>query len=99
MANDAMDNLMKAIMRAEKQYGDSHQYRHVFGALREARYAASRVSTNAEYVSPGMLEARESAGKAHVPPAGDERNPNVPDESASNQGSEAASAGDAASAN
>ena len=99
MASDAMDQLMKAIMKAEKQFGDNHQYRHVFGALREARYAASKVTSNANYESPGQQEAREAAGQAHVPAAVDERNPTVPQESASNQGSEAANGGSAASAN
>jgi hypothetical protein len=79
MANDAMDQLMKSILKAEKAYGDDHKYRHVFGALREARYAASKLSANANYESPGAASARDAAGKAHVPPAEDERNPNVPD--------------------
>lgn len=78
MANDAMDQLMKAILKAEKQYGDNHQYRHVFGALREARYAASKVSSNANYESPGTIQAREQAGKAHVPDPVDSHHPTVP---------------------
>jgi hypothetical protein len=78
---DSMEQLMKAIQRAEKEYGGNHTYRHVFGALREARYAASRISGNANYESPGRQEARESAAKAHVPPAEDSRNPNVPESS------------------
>jgi hypothetical protein len=84
---------MKAIVRAEKQYGDNHTYRHVFGALREARYAASRVSGNANYESPGRQEARESAAKAHVPPAVDERNPNVPESSPDEGGTNGGEAG------
>lgn len=78
---DAMDQLMKAIVRAEKQYGDNHTYRHVFSALREARYSASKISTNAEYESPGAVSAREAAGKAYVPEAADSRNPTVPNTS------------------
>lgn len=79
MPTDAMDQLMKAIVRAEKQYGDNHTYRHVFGALREARYAASKISTNENYESPGARTARESAANEHVPEPEDARNPNVPD--------------------
>lgn len=86
MASDAMDQLMKAIMRAEKQYGDNHQYRHVFGALREARYAASRINSNANYESPGARSARESAAEAHVPPPVDEYHPNEPADSAKDSG-------------
>jgi hypothetical protein len=87
---DAMDQLMKAIQRAEKEYGGNHQYRHVFGALREARYAASRLDSNAKWDSPGQREARESAAKVAVPAAADERNPNVPDSSPGESGTNGA---------
>jgi len=87
MASDAMDQLMKAIMRAEKQFGDDHRYRHVFGSLREARYAAAKISANSEYVSPGQREAQEVATKTDVPQAVDSRNPNVPDEGGEENGS------------
>lgn len=79
MADPAMDQLMKAIMRAEKQMGGNHTYRHVFSALREARYAASRVEANSSYESPGRQQAAQTAGKAHIPEAEDARNPSVPD--------------------
>lgn len=90
---DSMEQLMKAIQRAEKEYGGNHTYRHVFGALREARYAASRISGNANYDSPGQQEARESAAKAHVPPAADGRNPNVPESSPDEGGTNGGEAG------
>jgi hypothetical protein len=92
---DAMDQLMKAIQRAEKEYGDNHTYRHVFGALREARYAASRLDTNANWDSPGQREARESAAKVAVPPAADDRNPNVPESSAAESGTNGSAGADA----
>lgn len=86
MANDELRNLMNAIMRAEKQYGDNHQYRHVFAALREARYAASKLSSNANYESPGTRSAREAAGEAHVPAPEDSRNPTVPESATTGDG-------------
>jgi len=92
---DAMEQLMKAMQRAEKVYGGDHKYRHVFGALREARYAASRLQTNANWESPGQREAREAAGEARVPKAADERNPTVPESSTAEGGTNGTEAGSA----
>lgn len=83
---DSLDELMKAIQRFEKREGGNHRYRHISGALREARYAASRVSANENWESPGRQQARETATKAHVPEAADERNPTVPEDSSSAEG-------------
>lgn len=90
---DSMDQLMKAIVRAEKEHGGNHTYRHVFSSLREARYAASKIGADANYESPGTRATRESAGVAHVPAAVDERNPNVP-ESSTEGGTDGATTGD-----
>lgn len=90
---DAMQDLMKAIMKAEKQFGDDHRYRHVFSALREARYASHKLSANDEFNSPGRQEAMAVASKAHVPDAEDSRNPNVPSEKDGNGESVAATDG------
>jgi len=96
---DALTNLLKAINTFEKAEGGNHRYRHISGALREARYAATRTQANANWDSPGQQEAREAAGKAHVPDAVDDKHPTVPEESASNQGSEASDGGSTASVN
>lgn len=91
---DSMEQLMKAIVRAEKEHGGNHTYRHVFSSLREARYAASKIGADANYESPGARATRESATVAHVPAPVDERNPNVPESSTSEGGTDGATTGD-----
>jgi len=78
---DSIETIMKTIAKWEKQSGGDHRLRHVFGALREARYAASRVSADSNYDSPGRQEAAAVAGKAHIPEPESARNPNVPETS------------------
>lgn len=82
--SDALTTLLKAINTFEKAEGGNHRLRHISGALREARYAATRVQADTNYESPGTASARETATKAHVPAPADERDPNVPAESGTN---------------
>ena len=78
MATD-LATMLKTISRWEKDLGGDHRMRHVFSGLREARYAASKLSENDSYDSPGRQQARDTAGKANIPEPEDARNPTVPE--------------------